>query len=161
MQSASGLPGLSLKHLFTLECELDAPLIVGNNGGGSERRIIPLKGGTFSGLINGKVLPLGFDALLMQTDLTARPDAKYCLQTDEGETFLVHSEGVRHPPEGSDVATLHVSEYTFLLRLKLETGSPRLAYLNTAIIVGSAKRQDASIKYDAYMLEQHLEKRSS
>lgn len=50
----------------------------------------------------------------------------------------------------------HVSTYTFQLRLRLETGSPRLAYLNSAIIVGSAQRQDAAVIYDAYIVQQHL-----
>lgn len=51
-------------------------------------------------------------------------------------------------------ANYKVSDLTFQLRLKLETGSPRLAYLNTAIIVGSAVRTDTTVKYDAYIVEQ-------
>lgn len=43
-----------------------------------------------------------------------------------------------------------------MLKLTLETGSPRLAYLNKAIIVGSAQRGDATVKYDAYILQQDL-----
>lgn len=50
----------------------------------------------------------------------------------------------------------HVSEYTFMVRLKLETGSPRLAYLNKSIIVGSAKRTDTNVSYDAYTVEQDV-----
>lgn len=30
-----------------------------------------------------------------------------------------------------------------------------MAYLNTAIVVGSAQRQDDSVRYDAYVLVQH------
>lgn len=33
-KSPAGLPGLSLKHLFTLECDVGTPLIVGDGGGG-------------------------------------------------------------------------------------------------------------------------------
>lgn len=33
-KSPAGLPGLELKHLFTLECTVGTPLIVGDGGGG-------------------------------------------------------------------------------------------------------------------------------
>lgn len=33
-KSPVGLPGLSLKHLFTLECEVGTPLVVGDGGMG-------------------------------------------------------------------------------------------------------------------------------
>lgn len=91
--SPAGLPGLSLEHLFTLECSVGTPLVVGDSGlgelegelavlvnspssgcglGGSERRVIPITGGRFNGQINGECMNLGFDALLMQDNMTAR-----------------------------------------------------------------------------------------
>ena len=39
---------------------------------GSSRRVIPITGGTFKGKISGEVLNLGFDALLLSADMTAR-----------------------------------------------------------------------------------------
>lgn len=35
-KSPAGLPGLSLKHLFTLECDVGTPLLVGDGGRGEE-----------------------------------------------------------------------------------------------------------------------------
>lgn len=107
------------------------------------------------------------------------------MKTDEGEYILVESLGVRYPPgvtsmfvthtiqsiltdafyldtaeKGEAAKKLadkhHVSEYTFQVKLTLETGSPRLAYLNKSIIVGSAKRTDTNVSYDAYIVEQHV-----
>lgn len=34
-KSPAGLPGLELKHLFTLECDVGTPLIVGDGGQGT------------------------------------------------------------------------------------------------------------------------------
>lgn len=50
--------------------------------------------------------------------------------------------------------SIPVSSYAFILRLKLETGSPRLAYLNKSIIVASANRTPDAVAYDAYIVEQ-------
>ena len=62
--------------------------------------------------------------------------------------------------KGEDAKALaakhHVSEYTFQVKLPLETGSSRLAYLNKSIIVGSAKRTETNVSYDAYLVEQHV-----
>lgn len=102
---------------------------------------------------------------ILTLTILRRPDARYCLKTDEGEYILVESLGVRYPPgitteKGEEAKKLaakhHVSEYTFQVKLTLETGSPRLAYLNKSIIVGSAKRTDTNVSYDAYIVEQHV-----
>lgn len=39
---------------------------------GSERRVIPITGGKFYGQISGEIMNLGFDALVMQSDMTAK-----------------------------------------------------------------------------------------
>ena len=58
-------------------------------------------------------------------------------------------------PEAKKYAdNIPVSDYTFILRLKLETGSPRLAYLNKSIVVASANRTPDAVAYDAYIVEQ-------
>lgn len=35
-QSPAGLPGLSLKHLFTLDCTVGTPIEIGDNGSGKQ-----------------------------------------------------------------------------------------------------------------------------
>ena len=39
-----------------------------------------------------------------------RPDAKYCLKTDQGEYILVHSEGVRYPPGITGTASAQAAD---------------------------------------------------
>lgn len=50
---------------------------------GSERRVIPITGGKFYGRIEGEVLNLGFDALVMQSDMTAKYAQRHIYQHQE------------------------------------------------------------------------------
>ena len=83
-------------HLFRAEIALDPPIDVGEVPGGY-RRIIPIKGGTISGRINGKVLRGGADWNMVRSDGATVPVARYTLQTDDGVLIMVTNVGIMPP----------------------------------------------------------------
>ncbi|MET0340739.1 MAG: DUF3237 family protein [Polyangiales bacterium] len=61
---------------------------VGKRG---DRTIIPITGGTMTGRIAGRVLPLGYDMPLFGARIVI--DARYAMETDDGELVLVRNCG--------------------------------------------------------------------
>jgi Protein of unknown function (DUF3237) len=153
------LPDPRLTPIYRLEAELGEPVDLGDVSAG-RRRIVPLTGGTFSGLeLNGTLLPgASADWQIVLPDGTALGDIRYTLQTDGGALLYVQSRGVRHgSPEvlerlgrGEDV---DASEYTFRTSTWIETAAPELDWLNRGIFVGVGGRQPGAVIYETYLVE--------
>jgi len=121
---------------------------------------VPLTGGTFAGPeLNGKLLPgSSADWQIVLADGTAIGDIRYTLQTDEGELLYVQSRGVRHG--GADVLArlargedVDASEYTFRTSTRIETGAPRLAWLNKGVFIGVGGRGPGVVIYETYLVD--------
>ena len=92
-----------LKFAFEACVDLGTPLEIGFLPSGSERRVIPILGGTFEGpSIRGRVLPGGADWQLVHANGSAELDARYTLQTDTGALISVPAVSC-YPDRGSGV----------------------------------------------------------
>ena len=91
------LPDPLLTPVYHLEATLGEPLNLGGVGA-SQRRIVPLTAGTFTGPeISGKLVPgASADWQTILPDGTALGDVRYTLQTDSGDLLYVQARGVRH-----------------------------------------------------------------
>ena len=135
-----------LKFVFEACVDLGTPLEIGILPSGSERRVIPILGGTFEGpAMRGRVLPGGADWQIVHANGSAELDARYTLQTDTGALISVFNRGVRRgPPEV--LASLRAGQpvpaasYYFRAVPKFETGDPRLQWLCGSIFVCSGER---------------------
>ncbi|MBN2718151.1 MAG: DUF3237 family protein [Deltaproteobacteria bacterium] len=76
--------------IFTESVGLGASISVGDFGGGS-RNIIPITGGTVTGNITGNVLYGGADFQLLGGNMII--DARYTLETNDGELILIRNCG--------------------------------------------------------------------
>jgi muconolactone delta-isomerase len=151
------LPRPRLTLAYRLEVTLAQPLDLGDTAQG-HRRIVPQTGGTFTGQINGKLLPgASADWQLVLPDGTALGDIRYTLQTDRGDLLYVQSRGVRHGrPEilarlgrGEEV---DASEYTFRTSTQIETAAPDLDWLNKGVFISVGSRQAAGVIYETYLV---------
>jgi hypothetical protein len=80
-------PGL--EFAFEVRAEVADPTVVGQVPAGL-RRIIDILGGTFEGpRLKGEVLPGGADWQLIADDGFTDIDARYTLETDEGQLIYV------------------------------------------------------------------------
>jgi hypothetical protein len=135
----------SLRLLYTSTVEVGPPVIVGGTPYG-ERRIIPIKGGSFAGpRLSGKVLPGGADWQVIRTDGVAELEARYSLETDDGALIYVLNQGIRSGPKevmerlarGEKVSP---SEYYFRTRPVFETGAPKYQWLHGLVTVATGER---------------------
>jgi len=147
-QSAPAAPKLELA--FELHAEVGKPDEVGVVPGGT-RRVIPILGGTFSGSgLKGKILPGGADHQLLQPDGFTQLEARYILQTEQGELIYITNRGMRHgPPEV--LKRLNAGERVdpnliyFRTAATIETAAPRLQWMARAIFVCVGERYPTEV----------------
>jgi len=140
--------------LMRIEVDLADVLELGKTSEG-QRRMIAIVGGTFSGRIQGKVLPGGADWQLIRNDGIADISARYPLETTGGARIEVRSDGYRHgPPEviarlarGEDVDP---ASYYFRTMMRFETADPELAWLNGILGFSTGRRRAKQVVLDVF-----------
>ncbi len=134
-----------LELLFELEARVGPPQSLGPTPMG-ERRLIPILGGRFQGRLSGKVLGGGADWQILRTDGFADIDARYQLETNEGQRIEVRSRGLRHGPPDV-IARLAAGEpvsrdaYYFRTAMRFETADPALDWLKLTLAVAHGERR--------------------
>ncbi len=147
-------PQPQLEFVFEVRAKVADPIVVGQVPDGT-RRIIDILGGTFEGpKIKGKLLPGGADWQIIRQDGFTEVDARYILQTENGDLIYVSNIGIRHaPPEiikrlnaGEEVDQ---SQIYFRAVPKFETASPDLEWLMRSIFICTGERRpnDVAIRF--------------
>ena len=142
---------LALRPVLTVDVHVEPMLSVGPGVNG-EVRVIPFRGGTFTGPdgLDGVVLPGGTDWQQVRPDGVVEIRARYLLETDRREVIEVRSEGIRHAPPGvleriAAGAEVDPDEYYFRTAVRLHTTAARLEDLNRLIYVGVGTRRRDSV----------------
>jgi len=146
---------LSAQPIFTIRCELEGIMSLGQTPLG-ERRIINILGGPVTGpRLSGRVLPGGADWQIIRADGAADIQARYTIETDAGARILVSSDGLRHgPPEV--MARLARGEnidpalYYFRTAMRFETADPAVDWMNRILAIAHGQREARAVKLDVY-----------
>lgn len=134
-----------LEFAFEVKVEVANPMVIGEVRAG-ERRIIDILGGTFEGPgISGKVLPGGADWQIIAADGFTNIDARYTLETSEGQLIYVSNIGIRHASRetmqllnsGKEVDP---SLVYFRAIPTFETSAKELEWLTRSIFISSGER---------------------
>lgn len=122
------------------------------------RRLVPILGGTVEGpLLRGRVLPGGADHQILRTATLTELDARYALETDEGERIAVRNMGIRSGAE-EDIDALVRGEHVpadriyFRSQPRLSSSASRLAWMNERLFLGSGQRLPNSVELDVYQV---------
>ena len=145
----------TLELLYTSRIEIAPPLAVGKAPYG-ERRIINIRGGSFSGpRLFGRILPGGADWQIVRNDGIAEVEARYTLETHDGALVYITNWGYRHGPP--DVISrlgagdkVDPREYYFRTTPKFETGSAQYAWLNGMISVAAGEKRADEVVITVY-----------
>ena len=146
----------ALEFAFRISVDLTAGIQEVGNAGKGIRKVVPITGGTFEGPnINGKVLPGGYDWQLLRADGIVEIDARYLLQTDDGDLITITNTGLRHgPPEVMQRLTkgeeVDASEYYFRSIPLFETGNPKYAWLMNAVFIATGTRKPKQVFIDVW-----------
>jgi len=150
----TGAPVPGLEHAFDVEVALGALEDHGETRRG-HRRVVPIVGGSVSGLFDAEILAGGADWQIVRPDGTIEVDARYTAKTAGGAHILIHATGVRSGPPAVLEALLRgepvdPSSYYFRTVVTLETSAAEHADLQRAVFVASAVRAEDRITYSAY-----------
>ena len=146
---------MRLEPLLRAEIALSPAQELGDTPPG-RRRIIPIAGGSFRGeRLSGRVLPGGADWQVIRADGVAELDARYTLETTDGELIYVRNFGYRHgPPEV--IRRLAAGEavdptlYYMRTTPRFETGAQRYRWLNGTICVATGARRAAAVELEVF-----------
>jgi hypothetical protein len=113
-------------------------------------------GGTARGpAFNGKVLPGGADFQLIRPETVSDLDARYVVETDDGEHLFVTNLAYRTGrPE--DIAALGRGEAVPAERIyfrcspRFEVSGHRLSWLDSTVVIGSGRREPESVIIDLW-----------
>lgn len=128
---------------------------LGKTGKGT-RRIIPITGGRFEGPnIKGSVVAGGYDWQLLRPDGVIEIDARYLIQTAEGDLITVINTGLRHGSaevmqrlaKGEEVDP---SEYYFRSVPVFETANSKYAWLTKSIFIANGIRKPKEVLIDVW-----------
>lgn len=139
-----------LAFALELRVQVGPPLELGETTSG-RRRIIPIVGGRFEGpALKGTILPGGADWQMIRRDGVAQIEARYTLQTDDGQLIYIRNDGLRHAPP--DVMTqlmagqiVDPSLVYFRTVPIFETAAPELQELTRSIYVASGARHPSEV----------------
>jgi hypothetical protein len=133
--------------LMTLQVSVAPPQNIGAVPTGT-RRMAPLSGGHFEGpRLRGNVLSGGSaDWQLLRADGVLEMDLRVTLEADDGALIALTSFGLRHgsPEIMAAIArgeAVDPESYYFRTTPRFETASPKYAFLNRLLAVGTGDRR--------------------
>jgi hypothetical protein len=150
---------LELKSEFLCELvgDLDEPEQIGMTPKGM-RMIYPIVGGTVKGpKLNGEVLAVGADWIVVRPDGVGELDVRATMRTDDGELIYASYRGIlKIDPEimgrAQNGEEVDPSQYYFRTTPVLETGSEKYSWLNQIICVGVGKVEPKRVRYKVYQI---------
>jgi hypothetical protein len=153
--TAAPTAGPGLEHVLHLSVQVAAAIEVGATRQGV-RRVVPITGGQVTGpLLTGRVLPGGADYQLIRSATETQVEARYLIESDQGELVYVDNRGLR-TASAADIARLRQDLYVDPARVyfrtspRFETASPRLDALNTGVFVGVGERLPGAVTFDVF-----------
>jgi hypothetical protein len=127
---------------FELRAQVGAPMDLGHVPSG-RRRIVAILGGTVEGPeVKGRVLPGGADWQIVRDDGFTELDARYTIETGEGQLIYVQNRGIRDP-----------SLVYFRSVPWFETSAAELQWLTRSIFIGSGERYPSEVVIRFWRLE--------
>jgi hypothetical protein len=122
--------------------------------------IYPIKGGTITGKINGKFLPIGADFGVLISPTTFKLDVREVIQTIDSATIYVTYTGYIYADaetfkllvtgKAKDVSP---DKYYFRVTPIFETTSPKYDWLNHTIAIGIGTVTETGVSYKVYAVK--------
>lgn len=147
----------ALRLVSTIRVRVDEPLELGEGPDG-RRRIVPILSGEATGEVSGTVLAGGADFQVLRPDGVTELEARYAIETPEGERIEIVNRGIRAgSPE--DIARLMAGEPVDPDRIyfrcvpSLRAGHGTWEWVNRTIFIGRGIRRPHSVEVEVFAVE--------
>lgn len=141
--TAVGALRIAVEPVFTLLADVEDALTAHEASWGS-RRLVRVRGGRFTGsTISGQIEAGGADHQLARPDGVIELDVRLVLTTDEGERLSMNALGLR---------AVDPAHFYFRQMVRLETSSPRHAWMNARLFIGTGRRLAEQVELQVYEL---------
>lgn len=144
-----------LEFFARIDVQVGAPVEIGETVDGV-RRIIPIIGGTVEGPgIRGIVLNAGADFQLIRSESLTELEAKYAVETEEGDRIYISNFGIRSG-DPADIARLirgeevDPSRIYFMSTPQLRSSSPRWRFLDERLFIARGRRFPDLVSLDVF-----------
>src|SRR5215831_11461697 len=139
------MPEPQLALAFELRVQVGKPVEIGR------RRVVPILGGVMEGSgLRAMVLPGGADYQIIHADGFTEAEARYILETENGQRIYVNNRGLRHGP-AEVIAKLNAGEPVdpaliyFRTVPTFESDAPEFQWLTRTLFVGSGERYPTEV----------------
>lgn len=145
----------NLKFFATLEIEVASPQEIGKSIHG-ERRIIPITGGKVSGEgWQGKILAGGADYQVIVSPRITHLDARYAIETDQGERIYIHNDAIRVASAETtqmikEGKTVDPQQVYFRCSPKFETSASRFQWITERFFIGIGIRKPTLVEIQLF-----------
>ena len=156
-------PGL--KKQFEIRVQVEAPVVVGQDGISGRRQLIPISGGELIGAetadikgLHGTVLPGGVDSQVIRPDGRCELSARYGVKLDNGASFYIENNGFRTVPKEYVETVLaggfvDPDLYYFCTTPTFEIYDERVSWLRDKLYICSATRLPDMVILGYYTVE--------
>ncbi len=145
---------LKTEEIAEVNIPLDPPFTAGT------KIIYPIKGGTITGKITGKFLPIGADFGSLISPTTYKLDVREIIQTADGATIYVTIGGYIYADaetfkllSAGKAKEVSPDKYYFRLTPVYETTSPKYDWLNHTVAIGVGALTETGVSYKVFAVK--------
>ncbi len=153
-----------MRHMFTVECTADKPIVVGQDRINGRRQLIVCPTGHVTGQdidgnpIEGEMLGGCVDSQIIRPNGRCDLSARYAVRLSDGRSYYIQNDGMRTvPPEYAEKVFngefVDPSLYYFVTCPKIEVYDESLRWMENHVFFCLAERMPSSVKIKYYMIE--------
>jgi hypothetical protein len=148
----------TLTYLARIDVDVASPIDLGD-GEGVHRRIVPILGGRVAGPeLKGRVLAGGADFQVLRSATLTELEARYAIETDEGDKVYVENFGIR-AGSAEDIAAIVAGDSVdpdriyFRSNPRLSSASSRWSWLSSRILIARGERRPESVGLEVFVVD--------
>ncbi len=153
-----------MRHMFTVECTADKPIVVGQDNVNGRRQLIVCPTGKVTGQdidgtpIEGEMLGGCVDSQIIRPNGRCDLSARYAVRLSDGRSYYIQNDGMRTvPPEYAQTVFngefVDPNLYYFVTVPKIEVYDDSLRWMENHVFFCLAERMPSSVKIKYYMIE--------